>query len=359
MQRGGSMVLDNHRPVYVIAEAGINHGGDMQVAAEMVRVAAAAGADAVKFQSFTASGLAHGSLAADQHAFFSRFELGREEHAQLSALCREHDIDFLSTPFDTQMLALLEELHVPAYKIASCDLTNLPFIAAVATRRKPMYISTGMGSMDEVWRAYETAVEHGCPQVVMLQCTTQYPTPYPHVSLRSMLAIAEEVGCDVGFSDHSIGNWCCFAAVGMGACVIEKHFCLDKHVDGPDIPGSCDPQELIELVQGIRAIEQAMGRRVKQMQDSEEGIAAIARRSAFYACDLGAGHVLCEEDLQFLRPGNGISPREAMALLGRELRLSVRSGAALKPGDFHMPEEESGSEPAQHAVERDVLGADA
>src|SRR5690606_3165542 len=208
---------------------------------EMVRRAAAAGADAIKFQSFTASGLAHDSLAADQHEFFSRYELGRDEHMKLRELCRDTGIDFLSTPFDSSMLALLEELHVPAYKIASCDLTNLPFIAEVAARRKPMYISTGMGSMDEVWRAYETAVEHGCPQVVMLQCTTQYPTPYPQVNLRAMLAMYDEVGCDVGFSDHSIGNYCCLAAVGMGACVIEKHFCLDKSADGPDIAGSCDP----------------------------------------------------------------------------------------------------------------------
>ncbi|MCB1186482.1 N-acetylneuraminate synthase family protein [bacterium] len=353
------MVIDNHRPVYIIAEAGINHGGDMRVAAEMVRIAAAAGANAVKFQSFTASGLAHDSLAADQHAFFSKYELGRREHAELNELCRSEGIVFLSTPFDTDMLALLEELHVPAYKVASCDLTNLPFIAAIASRRKPMYISTGMGSMDEVWRAYETAIEHGCPQVVMLQCTTQYPTPYPQVNLRSMLAISDEVGCDVGFSDHSIGNWCCFAAVGMGASVIEKHFCLDKSVAGPDIPGSCSPEELTDLVQGIRAIEQAMGRRVKQMQESEEQIAGIARRSAFYACDLGAGHVLCEQDLKFLRPGTGLAPQAAMQLLGRELRMSVRNGAQVKSADFHMMEGEAGSEPAEHALQRDVLGADA
>ncbi len=353
------MLVDNYRPVYVIAEAGINHGGDLQVAVEMVRRAAQSGVNAIKFQSFSAAGLAHPDLAADQHRFFSQYELGRAAHAKLAALCREQDLDFLSTPFDMDMLAMLQELSVPAYKIASCDLTNLPFIAAVASHRKPMYISTGMGSMDEVWRAYETALEHGCPHVVMLQCTTQYPTPYPQVNLRAMLAISDEVGCDIGFSDHSIGNYCCLAAVGMGASVIEKHFCLDKTAPGPDIPGSCDAQELVELVRGIRAIEQAMGRRHKGMLDSEEEIAGIARRSAFYSCDLPGGHLLREEDLQFLRPGSGLEPRLAMQLVGRELRQSVSRCAQVRPADFQLPEPLLQSEFAQQAVQGNVLGADA
>ena len=354
------MSVDNYRPVYVIAEAGINHGGDMAVAAEMVRVAAAAGVNAVKFQSFTAAGLAHPGLAADQHEFFSRYELDREQHLELSRLCREHGVDFLSTPFEAGMLEMLEELRVPAYKIASCDLTNLPFIEKVAALRRPMYISTGMGNMDEVWRAYETAVENGCPQVVMLQCTTQYPTPWPQVNLRAMLAIQEEVGCDVGFSDHSIGNYCCLAAVALGACVVEKHFCLDKSAPGPDIAGSCDPVELVDLVRGIRAIEQAMGRRHKEMQDSEQPRAAVARRSAFYAGNMGPGHVLCEEDLQFLRPGGGLEPREAMLLLGRELRGSVRQGDAVRPGDFHAAHESGTAlEAAQHLAQGNVLRTDA
>jgi sialic acid synthase SpsE len=355
------MSVDNYRPVYVIAEAGINHGGDLAVAAEMVQQAAAAGVNAVKFQSFTASGLAHPGLAADQHAFFSRFELSRQEHAELSALCAKHGVDFLSTPFDATMLDLLDELRVPAYKIASCDLTNLPFIEQVAARRRPMYISTGMGNMDEVWRAYEAALENGCPQVVMLQCTTAYPTPYTDVNLRAMLAIHDEVGCDVGFSDHSIGNYCCLAAVAMGACVIEKHFCLDKSAAGPDIACSCDPAELTELVRGIRAIEQAMGRRHKDMLDSEQQIAGIARRSAYYSSSLGPGHVLCEEDLQFLRPASGLEPQAAMELLGRELRGSVKRGDAIKPSDFQTLSgpDQIESKAAQELLKRDVLSADA
>ena len=160
------------RPIYLIAEAGINHGGDLAVAARMVEAAAAAGVNAVKFQSFTAKGLTHEVLAADQHEFFARFELSRDEHARLAALCRQHGVDFLSTPFDFAMADLLNELSVPAFKIASCDLTNLPLIEHCARFGKPLYMSTGMGNIEEARQAYHAARAAGSPRAVLLQCTT-------------------------------------------------------------------------------------------------------------------------------------------------------------------------------------------
>lgn len=320
----------SHAPTYVIAEAGINHGGDVEVAARMVEIAASAGVDAVKFQSFTAKGLTHEILAADQHEFFARFELSRAEHAELARLCREAGVDFLSTPFDFAMADLLAELHVPAFKIASSDLTCLPLIEYVAAKGKPMFISTGMGDVKEARAAHLTAKAHGAPRVVLLQCTTNYPTAYPDVNLRAMQTLAEEVGCDVGFSDHSIGNYACFAAVALGARVIEKHFCLDKSAEGPDIPGSCDPAELGDLVRGFRAIEQALGSGEKRMRDSEREVAPLARRSIFYARDLRAGHVLVPADFTFLRPASGLSPARAGELVGKPLALDVVAGSAAR-----------------------------
>ncbi|MBN2081990.1 N-acetylneuraminate synthase family protein [bacterium] len=321
------VLTDRSRP-YIIAEAGINHGGDMQVALEMVSVAGAAGVNAVKFQSFTAGGLTHETLAADQHEFFAQYELSRREHLELAHVCRERGVDFLSTPFDFAMADMLAELDVPAFKIASCDLTNLPLIRHCGAYGRPLYISTGMGDTAEVQAAYEAARNAGSPRVVMLQCTTNYPTAYADVNLLAMQAMREAVGCAVGFSDHSIGNWACFAAVALGAEVIEKHFCLDKAAPGPDIAGSCSPLELQELVTGIRAIVTALGSAEKSMRASEQEVARIARRSIYYARDMLAGHRLEATDLRFLRPAGGMSPARSGELIGQVLTCDVKAGAA-------------------------------
>jgi sialic acid synthase SpsE len=313
--------------VYIIAEAGINHGGDIAVARRMVAVAAQAGADAVKFQSFTAKGLTHAGLARDQHEFFAKYELGREEHVQLAAACREHGADFLSTPFDFAMVDLLEDLGVRAFKIASSDLTFLPLIEYAAAKGKPMYISTGMGDTKEARAAFEAARRAGAPRVVLLQCTTNYPAAYADVNLRAMHTLRAEVGAEVGFSDHSIGNYCCFAAAALGASVIEKHFCLDKAQSGPDILCSADPAELTDLVRGIRCIEEGLGTGEKAMAESEREVAAVARRSIYYAAALPAGHVLTRRDFVFLRPGTGMSPAQVDALLGKPLTRAVTDGA--------------------------------
>jgi N,N'-diacetyllegionaminate synthase len=313
--------------VYIIAEAGINHAGDIGVARQMVRVAADAGVDAVKFQSFTAKGLTHAQLAADQHEFFARYELTREEHLQLAQACKDCGVDFMSTPFDFEMVDLLAGIGVPALKIASSDLTFLPLIEYAARTGKPMYISTGMGNTEEAKIAYNVALQHGCPRVVLLQCTTNYPTAYEDVNLLAMHTLRAHIGCEVGFSDHSIGNYCCFAAVALGAVVVEKHFCLDKGAPGPDIAGSAGPEELRDLVAGIHNIERALGSGAKAMRETERDVAAVARRSIYYTEALGAGHVLERRDFIFLRPGTGLSPGEVGRLLGQPLKHDVAAGA--------------------------------
>lgn len=327
------MTDNQSQPVYIMAEAGINHGGDLAVAARMVEAAAAAGVDAVKFQSFTAGGLASAARAPEQHAFFKQYELSREEHRELAALCARAGVAFLSTPFDFGMADLLAEIGVPAFKIASCDLTNLPLIEHVAAKGRPLYISTGMGDLGEARSAIKAALAAGCPRAVPLQCTTNYPTAYPDVHLRAMRALMDITG-EAGFSDHSLGNYACFGAVALGARVIEKHFCLDKSAPGPDIACSCDPAELADLVRGIRAIEQALGDPRKQRLDSECEISTIARRSIFYVRDLPAGHRLSLSDLTFLRPGTGLSPARARELAGQTLARAVKAGDMAAEGDF-------------------------
>lgn len=320
------MTETKHAAAYIIAEAGINHGGDLAIAAEMIKVAAGAGVDAVKFQSFSAAGLTHAVLAADQHEFFARFELSRDEHRHLAALCAGHGVDFLSTPFDPALATMLADLGVPAFKIASCDLTNIPLIEHCAGFGKPLYVSTGMGNLAEARQAYEAARRAGSPRVVLLQCTTNYPTALADVNLRAMVTMGEELGCAVGYSDHSVGNWACYGAAALGAAVIEKHFCLDKDATGPDIPGSCSPHELGELVAGIRAIEACRGSGAKAMGAGERDIAVIARRSIYYAADLPAGHVLAADDFVCLRPAGGLSPARLGELTGRALGRAVRAG---------------------------------
>ncbi len=328
------MARKTQQQVYIIAEAGINHGGDMALARKMVRRAAKAGANAVKFQSFSADGLASAREAPEQHAFFKQYELGIAEHKKLAKICKDSGVDFMSTPFDFGMVDLLDSLNVVALKIASCDLTNLPLIEYAASKGRPMFISTGMGDVEEVRSAYKAARAAGSPRVVMLQCTTNYPTAYDDVNLRALRTLQNLTDGEAGFSDHSIGNYACFGAVALGACVIEKHFCLDKTAPGPDIACSCDPRELADLVKGIRALEKSLGNPLKHLIKSEREIAGIARRSIFYVRDLSKGHELELADLTFLRPGTGISPARSSELLGRALSHKVKGGNMAALEDF-------------------------
>lgn len=259
---------------YIIAEIGVNHMGDLTLAQQMVRRAAACGVNAVKFQSFTADKLVNPAYAPEQHQFFKRHELSYKDHVLLAKECKMRGVDFLSTPFDPVAVDMLDSLGVPAFKIASGDLTYLPLIRHAASKGKPLYISTGMGTFDEVHTAAVEAMLHGAAQVVLLQCTSTYPTKPWDVHLRAM----GTMGFSYGYSDHTIGNYCCFAAAGMGAAVIEKHFCLDRLGNGPDLSCSAIPTEMDDLVRGIRTIENALGDPEKRRLDCEVEMVKTARR---------------------------------------------------------------------------------
>lgn len=315
--------------VFIIAEAGINHRGDIAVARKMIREASAAGANAIKFQSFTASELASRRHAYDQYEFFRKFELSDSSHRTLASECADSGIEFLSTPFDFEKVDLLDSIGVKSFKIASCDLTNIPLIAYAAKKCKPMFISTGMSTLGEAMTAYEVALEAGCPRAVMLHCTTLYPTPYEAANLLAIPEMRGVFGENVGFSDHTIGNYACFAAVALGACVIEKHFALDKSVDGPDIPGSCSPDELAELVTGIRAIELARGTGEKAAHEEEKGMLDVARRSVFSAVEIPAGEIVTMDMLAFRRPGDGISPADVSLVAGKRAKSSISADSKL------------------------------
>jgi len=315
--------------VYIIAEAGVNHNGDINIAAELVRQAAKAGADAVKFQTFSAKALTTDSAQkADyqkkttdseesQQDMLSRLELSREDHIYLQKLCKECNIDFLSTPFDQPSIELLEELSIPVYKIPSGEITNYPHLVNIARLKKPVILSTGMCFMEDVEKAVAVLKENGAEDITLLHCTTEYPAPKNEVNLRAMITLRDKFNLKVGYSDHTQGIEIPIAAVGMGAMLIEKHFTLDKNMEGPDHKASLEPYELKAMVDAIRNVEAALGSGIKEPTESEKRNMAIARKSLVAAADIAEGEPFSAENLTAKRPGNGISPMEWSNVIGK------------------------------------------
>ncbi len=316
----------------IIAEAGVNHNGDLTLARQLVRAAATAGADMVKFQTFTADALVtenaemadyqklNTGLAESQHAMIRRLELSRADHDALIKECSAAGIQFFSTGFDAGSLDLLEELGLDRFKVPSGELTNLPLLRHIAAKRKPVILSTGMATSAEIGEALDVFLAAGLPRddITVLHCTTQYPAPMDAVNLRAMLSIAEEFSVPVGYSDHTLGTEVAIAAVALGATVIEKHFTLDRTLPGPDHAASLEPDELAAMVSAIRNVETAMaGDGVKRPSPSELPNIAIARRSIVAARAISAGEVLDERNLTTKRPGTGISPMRWDDIVGQ------------------------------------------
>ncbi|MFA5844864.1 MAG: N-acetylneuraminate synthase [Coriobacteriia bacterium] len=314
-KRTGSRVL-------VIAEAGVNHNGSLARALEMVDAAAEAGADAVKFQTFSAAtlltriapkaGYQVETTGDDesQYDMLERLELTESDHIALMARCSERHITFLSSPFDLEAIDLLDGLGVPMIKVPSGELTNLPYLRRVGELGCPVILSTGMATLDEVGAALHVLKADGLPSsaVTVLHCTTEYPTPMVEVNLRAMNTIRDAFGVRVGYSDHTRGTHVAVAAVALGAVMIEKHFTLDRTLPGPDHPASAEPEELAAMVAAIRDIEVALGTGVKVPSATEVRNAAVARKSIVAARRIRQGDVLVEADLAVKRPGTGISP---------------------------------------------------
>lgn len=310
-------------PTFVIAEIGGNAGGDAALAVRMIEAAADAGADAVKFQMILPGALyREGSPGA---AKIEREAFARADWTRLRDAARAANVVFLSTPFDAAAVLLLESLEVPAYKVASCDIDHHPLLERIAATGKPVFLSVGAATFDEIEEALTVLRHGGAGAAVLLQCTMAYPCPPEEANLRVLPALAERFGLPVGLSDHTEGIEIALAAVALGAAAVEKHVTIDRSLPGGDNAISILPEELRALVRGARRIEAALGSGVKAVSASEALIRPKARRAVVAARDLPEGHVLCAQDLSFLRPADGLSPREVARLLGRRLFRAVRA----------------------------------
>ncbi len=329
------------RPCFVIAEAGVNHNGSLEMARQLVDVAVQAGADAVKFQTFKTERLVASDApkadyqlqttgtAESQYDMLQRLELAPEAHQELMAYCQKRDILFMSTPFDEESTDLLAGLGIAVFKTPSGEIINLPFLAHVARKGKPMIVSTGMSYLSEVEAAVRTIEKAGNHDFVLLHCVSNYPADPADTNLRAMQTIAMAFGVPVGYSDHTLGIEVAIAAVALGACVIEKHFTLDRNLSGPDHRASLEPDELAALVQGIRTVEASLGHGRKEPAASEADTAAVARRSLVAAKDIPPGTKLTEELITIKRPGTGLPPSMSPYLIGHTVRMTIPAGALL------------------------------
>jgi len=318
-----SSVPSTRQSTLIIAEAGVNHNGDMAMARRLVDAAAEAGADLVKFQTFSAKSLVSAKAAKaeyqnrneagnpeTQQSMLQRLELSREAHYDLLSHCADRGIGFFSTAFDFDSLDFLNHLGLSCFKIPSGEITNLPYLRRVARFGKELVLSTGMATLGEIEAALEVIEQTGCPRdrITLLHCTTEYPAPYEEVNLRAIGTLRKAFGVPVGYSDHTEGIEVSLAAVALGATIIEKHFTLDRSMPGPDHAASLQPDELKALVTGVRRIESALGSSRKQRTMSEAKNSTVVRKSIVASRHIKCGEVFSEENLTVKRPGSGLSP---------------------------------------------------
>ncbi len=323
----------------IIAEAGVNHNGSLDLAKRLIDVAVEAGADIVKFQTFKAEKLVsktakqadyqivnQGGKAEDtQFAMLKKLELSVENHHELIHYCKSKNIEFLSTAFDLESLDFLNNLGINIFKIPSGEITNLPYLRKVGSFKKTVILSTGMANLGEIESALKVLIDAGTPKenITVLHCNSEYPTPFEDVNLRAMKTIGKAFGVKIGYSDHTKGIEVPIAAVSLGATLIEKHFTLDKNMEGPDHKASLEPMELISMVSAIRNIEKIFGNGIKQPSASEQKNIEIARKSIHLDKNLPLGHILTESDLIMKRPATGISPMLLDLVLGKKLNKNL------------------------------------
>lgn len=319
----------NH--VIVIAEAGVNHNGSYELACQLVDAAKEAGADYIKFQTFHSENLVSKTAKkADyqvkttgddtQFNMLKQLELTECEFVELKKYCEKQGIHFLSTPFDVESIRFLNDLDMPFWKIPSGEVTNYPYLVALAKTGNPIVMSTGMCELSQIADAIRVLKENGAGNIKLLHCNTEYPTPYEDVNLRAMQTLKKEFGCEVGYSDHTRGIEIPIAAVALGAMIIEKHFTIDRNMEGPDHKASLEPDELKQMVTSIRKVEKAMGTGIKIPSNSEKKNMAIARKSIVALTDIKHGDVFNEDNITTKRPGNGISPMKWLEVLGQKAK---------------------------------------
>ena len=325
--------------VFIIAEAGVNHNGSISIAKDLIDAAVLSGADAVKFQTFKTEHLVSKNARkaayqkqttdADESQFemIKKLELDVETHKELIHYCEEKGIMFLSTPFDHDSIDLLDRLGLEIFKIPSGEITNLPYLRHIGALKKKVILSTGMADLGEIEDALDVLVNAGTSKekITILHANTEYPTPMEDVNLRAMQTIADAFKVNVGYSDHTLGIEIDIAAVAMGAKVIEKHFTLDKTMDGPDHKASLEPEELKAMVTAVRNIELALGNGVKKPSKSESKNMAVARKSLVAKKEIQPGELLTEENLAVKRPGDGISPMRWDEVLGRRAERAYKT----------------------------------
>ena len=330
-------------PVFVIAEAGVNHNGDVARALQLCDAAKKAGADAVKFQTFRAEDLVvRGAPTAeyqarqtgdqDQYAMLERLELSEDDHQKIKVHCDVIGIEFFSTPFSVSAVDMLVKLGVKRLKLSSGELTHRALVEHAAATQLPLLMSTGMGTMNEIIEAvaWVSAARGHLRDVVVLHCTSAYPAPDETLNLLAMQSMARELKMAIGYSDHSLGIEAPLAAVALGAVVIEKHLTLDRHLPGPDHSASLEPDEFLRMVQGIRRVSAMLGDGVKVPLPEERDTARVARRSVVAAIDIAAGEVITARMLICRRPATGIAPRDMQRVMGQSARVSIAAGSVLQ-----------------------------
>ncbi|MDB4285815.1 N-acetylneuraminate synthase [bacterium] len=345
------IILPNHvigesQPVFVIAEAGVNHNGDLDLARKLIDVAADAGVDAVKFQTFRAEKLVTSSAKQaayqtrntgaeeSQLEMLKRLELPYEAHADLKTYAEGKGLVFMSTPFDEEAIDFLFDLGVCIFKAGSGELTNLPYLKKMADKGIPLILSTGMAVMEEIQQAVDVVLATGNDKLALLQCTTNYPAAYEDANLNAMGTLQREFRTVIGYSDHTEGIIAPVTAVAMGATIIEKHFTLDRNLPGPDHKASLEPDELTEMMRQIRLVETMKGTGEKIPTQSEKEISGVARKSIVAAFDIPAGTMLTAEMLVAKRPGSGISPARMDDVVGKVAKRDIPKDDLLGGEDF-------------------------
>lgn len=316
---------------YIIAEAGVNHNGDVKIARKLIEEAKSSGADCVKFQTFKASQIVTKTSpkakyqlevtdsSESQYTMLKKLELDFKAYEGLVSYCKEIGIDFLSTPYNLEDISFLERLGVSTFKVASGQLTELPFLRALARTNKTIILSTGMATLSDVFDAVETIRNEGNDDIIVLQCTTNYPSDIKDSNILAMQSIKEACGVRVGYSDHVENNYACFASVALGAEVVEKHFTLDKNMEGPDHTCSLTPIEFKELVEGIRNIELALGSKIKKPAPIEIENSKGMKRGLVIVKEIKKGDVLTEDHVGFKRPLKGIPINMLDSLIGKQV----------------------------------------
>ena len=340
--RIGNRLVGPGQPCFTIAEAGVNHNGDIELAKRLIDAAAEASADAVKFQSFVTEELitpeapkagyqvATTGEPGSQYKMLKALELSADQQAELKAHCEQAGILYLCTPYENTSVDMLDRMGVAAFKIASTDITNIPFLRYVASKGRPVILSTGMSTLGEVEQAVDTLRAGGLDgKIVILHCTSEYPAPISETNLRAILTMQQAFGCPVGFSDHTPGVGASPWAVALGACMIEKHFTLNRDMVGPDHRASLEPDELSALVRTVRQVEEALGDGVKRPMPSELPNKPLMQKSLVARRSIRAGETITPNDLTCKRPGFGLAPSWFDRVVGKRAAVDIPEGGVL------------------------------